>query len=360
MPVKPDFVPRILIIDDEPFNLELLEVILSQYGYRIISAINGRAGRSLAESEKPDLILLDIMMDGENGFECAAALRLSPATCDIPIIFLTALDDPKNTAKGFDAGAVDFIVKPFEYRDVLQRIKIHLLLSMGEKEMLSPGEEKTPQTCTAVPRPGTSSISTPSGAEGTSFIHESVILRDSSEAHLLINLPDPVSSPELQKKVGDLLSANTGPIYSPSATMRNIGIRLKQTVGCWSGLSGTYAEIDRENRSLTVVNSGALPVIFLHRDSEPLLIERQSGELGSLGLGLPPCSTYPMSIGDRIFMFSYGMLAAFDSPGEAINELKAACALSTGVDIETACQAVGEMLQRGEKKLQGVLLAVEA
>ncbi|WP_432734685.1 response regulator [Maridesulfovibrio sp. FT414] len=360
MPVKPNYIPKILIVDDEPFNLEFLEIILRQYGYRTVVANNGRDGRLLAEREKPDLVLLDIMMTGESGFECAAALRLSPETCEIPIIFLTALDDPKSNTRGFDLGAVDFIVKPFEYRDVLQRIKIHLQIMAADKRLLTrtplPPEQ---ETATEVPGTGYESVFPVSPPESDSFIHESVLLRDISEAHLIINMTPPVHAPQLRRTLRMLLSGNTGPLYSPSTTMRNIGITLRQMLGADHNISGTFAEIDRENRMLTVVNAGSPPCIFLRKSDTPMLIERQSTDMGSLGLGLPPCSSYEMARGDRIFIFSKNMLDAFESVGEAINELKEACELSAGVDVETACHAAGEMLQKGGFPLDGILLAVE-
>ncbi len=364
MTVKPNYIPKILIVDDEPFNLEFLEVILKQYGYDIITANNGREGRLLAGTQSPNLILLDIMMPGENGFECAAALRLSPETCEIPIIFLTALDDAQSTTKGYDAGAVDFIVKPFEYKDVLQRIKTHLLIAECERRSLSSTRSALPESCshevTTDTGTGNSYLYPPELSDSGTYLYERVNLPGSSEGHLLITSNQPVTHPERENIVADLLAENSGPIFSPSATLRNIGVKLGNHLKTDHKLAGIYIELDRENNLLTIVNAGSLPVIYQQSQKGPILIERQSGKLGSLGLGLPPCKTLPMQRNDRVFMISSGMLTAFKSVGEAVIELSEACELSAGVDLETACQAAGEMLQKGQSMTDGILVAIEA
>lgn len=361
MPVKPSFIPKILIIDDEPFNLEFLEVILRQHGYITITANNGKSGRRQAETQNPDLILLDIMMPGETGFECAAALRLSPDTCEIPIIFLTALDDPQSTSKGYDAGAVDFIVKPFEYKDVLQRIKTHLQIAESEKRFLKPSysdEKRTPDQ-TGCFKTNTAFYPAEKN-ESEIFIHESVNLSERSEGHILLNFSAPVTHPGLYNIVSNLLANNSGPLFTPSTVVRNLGIELKKVLNKKVSLSGIYAEVNRDNNQFTVVNSGALPVIHQQKGKAPVLIERQSDEMGSLGLGLPPCKTLSMGKGDRLFMFSNGMIEAFPSAGSAIIELSEACELSARVDLETACLAVGEMLQKGGREPDGILIGIEA
>ncbi|CCO22702.1 response regulator [Maridesulfovibrio hydrothermalis] len=365
MSIRPNYIPKILIIDDEPFNLEFLEIVLRQKGYNILTATNGRDGRNLAEKELPDLILLDIMMPGENGFECATVLRLSPETSEIPIIFLTALDDAKNTTKGYDAGAVDFIIKPFEYKDVIHSIRLHLKISESEKQLLRSGSTDILTS----PAPNRSSdILLEKGARSTypdepvqsgSFIYEMVILSNKSEAHLLLNFSPPVADHEIHQKVQIMLAENTGPLFTTSETLRNVGFKLKSIIGDQSKIFGAFASIDRETDKLTVANAGDHALIFQKQRREPTLIERQSADLGTLGRGIMPCATYEMKKGDRLFMFSRGMLASFNSRFEAISELKEACELSAGVDIDTACQAAAEMLQRNNEKLDGILVAIE-
>ena len=106
--------PTILIIEDEPLNVKLLEAILKAEGYLTITAQNGVDGRTLAQTKLPDLILLDIMMPGETGFDTCTNLKKCPQTRDIPIIFISAMDDMASRVRVLGIGAVDYITKPFE------------------------------------------------------------------------------------------------------------------------------------------------------------------------------------------------------------------------------------------------------
>jgi len=117
----------ILIVDDTPDNLRLLNQILSQE-YKVRLAPNGVIGLKAAFTAPPDVILLDIMMPGMNGYEVAEKLKADDKTKDIPILFISALDDTESKVRGFRAGAVDYVTKPFQEMEVLVRVKTHLSL----------------------------------------------------------------------------------------------------------------------------------------------------------------------------------------------------------------------------------------
>jgi two-component system, NtrC family, sensor kinase len=116
----------ILVIDDTPTNLEVLYGALSSAGYDILVEMDGESGLEQAQNSRPDLILLDVMMPGIDGFETCHRLKANPVTCDIPVIFMTALSETESKIKGLKAGAVDYITKPFQHEEVLARVKIHL------------------------------------------------------------------------------------------------------------------------------------------------------------------------------------------------------------------------------------------
>lgn len=113
---------KILIVDDVVSNVLLLKVLLKNLNYQIATANDGLQALSAVETEKPDLILLDVMMPGLNGFEVAEKLKENPETRDIPIIFLTALNATSDVVRGFKAGANDFISKPFHKEELLIRV----------------------------------------------------------------------------------------------------------------------------------------------------------------------------------------------------------------------------------------------
>jgi DNA-binding NtrC family response regulator len=117
---------RILAIDDEEIYLHAIVGLLAET-YKIIIALNGQAGLKIAKSEPPpDLILLDVMMPDMGGFEVCRELKKDPHTKDIPVVFLSALEEVENKTRGFEVGGVDYITKPFQGEEVLARVKTHI------------------------------------------------------------------------------------------------------------------------------------------------------------------------------------------------------------------------------------------
>lgn len=114
---------RILIVDDEPFGRQLLEAILIEENYELLFAENGQKAIKQVTELLPDIILLDIMMPEINGYELCQMIRSNASTSKIPIILITALDDRDSKKKGLEAGANDYISKPYERSEVLFKIK---------------------------------------------------------------------------------------------------------------------------------------------------------------------------------------------------------------------------------------------
>ena len=116
----------ILIVDDTPVILKMLKRQLEHWGYQALTADSGEAGLRLAEQERPDLILLDILMPKMKGREVCARLKANPKTRDIPVMFLTALGLTEHVKTGIELGADDYIVKPFKPADLKERIAVTL------------------------------------------------------------------------------------------------------------------------------------------------------------------------------------------------------------------------------------------
>lgn len=127
--------PKILIIDDTPANIDVLCEMFESAGYEVLVAMDGTAGQSTAERSLPDLILLDVLMPGLNGFETCQELKRHSVTRPIPVIFLSAKDDPSNMVEGFRVGGVDYISKPFQKEEVLARVKTHLTMAGLHQEL---------------------------------------------------------------------------------------------------------------------------------------------------------------------------------------------------------------------------------
>jgi diguanylate cyclase (GGDEF)-like protein len=128
---------QVLIVDDIPANIDILKSVLADEGYNISVATSGELALNIIPRSLPDLILMDVMMPGLNGFETCQKIKSDPSTRDIPIIFVTAKNETEDIVKAFDVGGVDYITKPYQYKEVLSRIKMHLqnrtLIKRNEK-----------------------------------------------------------------------------------------------------------------------------------------------------------------------------------------------------------------------------------
>ncbi|WP_413161227.1 diguanylate cyclase domain-containing protein [Capilliphycus salinus ALCB114379] len=126
---------NILIVDDRPENIKILTQILSDQGYQVRKAIHGEMALNSAFSKPPDLILLDIIMPGMDGYQVCKKLKENSTTSQIPIIFISALDEAFNKVKAFEVGGVDYITKPFQFQEVLARVQLQLRLQQQKQQL---------------------------------------------------------------------------------------------------------------------------------------------------------------------------------------------------------------------------------
>ncbi|NEO25905.1 MAG: diguanylate cyclase, partial [Kamptonema sp. SIO4C4] len=135
LPNLPEWQADILIVDDTLDNLRLLSSMLAQQGYNVRKAVNGQMALTAIRTISPDLVLLDIMMPDLSGYEVCEILQNDPQTADIPIIFLTALNDAFDKVKAFQVGGNDYITKPFQLEEVFIRVQHQLALKRANQEI---------------------------------------------------------------------------------------------------------------------------------------------------------------------------------------------------------------------------------
>ena len=123
-----DSVDRLLLVDDDATNLRILRETLRGLGHKMLACTSGESALDLARKHRPDLILLDIMMPGIDGYEVCETLKSDPETSNLAIIFLTALDSTEDKVRGLRLGAVDYIAKPFQPEEVVARVNTHLTI----------------------------------------------------------------------------------------------------------------------------------------------------------------------------------------------------------------------------------------
>lgn len=130
----------IVIVDDEANNLSVLKGILENRGHHIRPALSGELALKAIRRRSPDLVLLDILMPGADGYEICAELKAAPATRDIPILFISALSETQDKVKAFESGGLDYISKPFRAEEVVARVEAHLGLRRMSKALAEQNE----------------------------------------------------------------------------------------------------------------------------------------------------------------------------------------------------------------------------
>ncbi len=132
----------ILVVDDNPTNLDVAVNYLAESGFRVITARNGESGLKKAQLILPDMILLDILMPGIDGFEVCRQLKANDTTREIPVVFMTALADTKHKVEGFGVGAVDYVTKPIQQEEMLARVMTHLKIRNLTRQLQKDNADK--------------------------------------------------------------------------------------------------------------------------------------------------------------------------------------------------------------------------
>jgi two-component system, sensor histidine kinase and response regulator len=127
--------PTVLIVDDNPNNIKVIALSLRVHNYKIVIATNGKDAIEMVNTIRPDLVLLDVMMPGMDGYQACEIIKSDKKNENIPVLFLTALNNTDSIVKGFEAGGVDYITKPFNQKELIIRIKTHLALKKTRDDL---------------------------------------------------------------------------------------------------------------------------------------------------------------------------------------------------------------------------------
>jgi two-component system sensor histidine kinase/response regulator len=141
-PAAADSPARILVADDQPANVQLVGSMLGKEGYEVVPALDGPTTLKRLALRLPDLILLDVLMPGMDGVEVCRRIRENPEWKDIPIIFLSAADDKELIVRALEAGGVDYVTKPFNYAEMLSRVRTHLALKAARDRLKQLAEDR--------------------------------------------------------------------------------------------------------------------------------------------------------------------------------------------------------------------------
>ncbi len=313
--------PRILIVDDLPMNVELLEHVLRSEGFRTLSAGNGAMALAMSRANLPDLILLDVMMPDESGFETCARLKSDPLTSDIPVIFVSALNDVRNKVYGLKVGGVDYLSKPVYPEELLARVRVHLRLreirsAMAQRNQESLAELRDAQRAILVrpderPEASFAVYYNPLEGAGGDF-YDIVSSSPGVFGYFVADISGHgVTAAFLTAAIKALLRQYSGPLYSPEDTMRGIDSVMRDILGEEQYLTACYAEWNRSTGRLSVVSAGHPPVILIRASGEAQTLEMDSHPLGMFSSLVLQRRDLFVSPGDRFFLYTDGMIECF-------------------------------------------------
>ncbi len=313
--------PTVLIVDDEPINVMLLRSIFSKEGFDTVEARTGPAGRELARSLFPDLILLDIMMPDENGFETCTLLKEDPLTEDIPVIFISCMDDIQDKVTGLTVGAVDYITKPFEKTEVLARARIHIRLKQAYSLLVQQQSTRLKQLKDAqqailtrpedCPAANFSVFYQPFHEAGGDF-YDVVQTGNDIFGYFVADISGhDVSASFTTSALKALINQNTSPIYTPQETMKMINGVMCSILADEQFLTACYAHLNRLRSELTVVSAGHPPVIYLPAKGPAEIIHTPGDVMGVFAPASFGFQKRKLKKGDRFFLCSDALVEDF-------------------------------------------------
>jgi sigma-B regulation protein RsbU (phosphoserine phosphatase) len=365
--------PSVLIVDDSPTNSELVQGILESEGFRVLAAADGPSGFALSCSEKPDLILLDVMMPGENGFETCARLKSTAATADIPIIFLSALDDVKSKVLGLKVGGVDYISKPVYGEEVLARVRVHLRIRETNRALVAEHRARLTALGDAqrailirpedLPEANFAVHYKPLEEAGGDFYDVAAVDAEQFGYFAADVSGHGVSASFLTSAIKALLRQYSGPLYSPEDAMRGIDSVMRQMLGEDQYLTACYARLNRRTRRLSVVSAGHPPLVLVGRSGKVQAVEMDGDPLGVFSSVVLQRKDLPVGRGDRFFLYTDGMIESAPGGGrrEGLACLMDACVRHLSVPLPEAPARIAADLRPNSAAVADdlLLLAVE-
>ncbi len=362
--------PRVLIIDDEAINREILTWMLREAGFAALCAGSGPEGRDMAAREQPDLIILDIMMPGESGFETCARLTADPATTDIPIIFISGLDDVDNKVRGLKAGAVDYVTKPFAKEEVLARVKIHIRLRRGLQALLAEQAAKLAQIRDAqrsilvvpgdIPEARFAVRYVPTLEAGGDF-YDVFPWSDTVMGYFVADISGhDLGASFVTSSLKALLRQNTGPLFTPVETLKNMNSVLATLLRDGKHLTAALLCLNRARKRLTLVNGGHPPPVLVDASGQPSLLAADGDVIGVFEAVQFGLLERPVAPGDRVFLFTDGLVERFGPNAVTRDQGMAAlmehCRSTAGLPLDEAVGAIVQACREGHHPGDDIVL----
>jgi len=322
---------KILIIDDTYENRLYLSKILQAEGFFPIEAEGGPEGREIAKKEKPDLIILDLMMPGESGITTCQLLKEDPITFSIPVVFLSADQTRESVIKGLKAGGVDYIAKPFDPEEVILRIRIHIQLQSVQRQLIA----KHTEDLQSISEAQQAILMDPSTIpEAKAVVYHKPLREAGGDYYDIIKLSENqfvyicadvaghelgsiVTSAALKTAIRQYASV----IYTPVQMVTQINQLLNKVIEEDLFVTLTCVLVNKRKKKITLINAGhPYPVILMRNGTSQVLRERGQ-MLGIMESPLIKVRELEASEVSRIFLFTDGLVDEIRS-SEAYQEIQ--------------------------------------
>jgi len=326
----------ILLVDDNPTNLQVLFQTLEGVGCKLLIAKNGNGALAIAGKARPDLILLDIMMPDIDGYEVCRQLKADPATADIPVIFLSALGETEDKVKGLHLGAVDYITKPFQPDEVIARVNTHLTIHRLKREVESQKDQLKHEleVVSEVQRkllpkklPEINGFKLAAHYETSRYAggdYYDILEIPENRWGFLIADAEGHSAPAavLMAMTCALFRAYSGSPADPAAVLHYLNQHLCK-VAEPSFMTALYAVYDAGQQTMRIARAGQ-PLPMIYRASEKKAFELESPGVYPLGIEPYqieiPVTEVKLLPGDRFLVYTDGLSERFNAAGETYGE----------------------------------------
>ncbi|MGD8989933.1 MAG: SpoIIE family protein phosphatase [Desulfobacterales bacterium] len=339
----------LLLVDDNPTNLQVLYQTLETTGCKLLVAKNGETAISIAQKASPDLILLDIMMPGIDGFEVCRRLKADSDTAGIPVIFLSALTDTKDKVQGLQLGAIDYVSKPFQPDEVIARVNTHLTIHRLKREVEEKKDALEDELKAAsdvqrrlLPK------KFPEIAGLKLAVHYETSLYAGGDYYDIAKIADDqwgflMADAEGHSAPAAVMMAMTCALFrsypQPAAEPGDLLYFLNEhmcKVADPSFVTALYVVYDAASRKLKIARAGHPPPM-IYQSAEKKAIEYTSS--GVFPLGIDPYDEVPVTeaelqLGDRILMYTDGITERFNTDGETYGEKRLLRQLEAGGDLQ--------------------------
>jgi len=340
---------NILIVDDTPANLRLLSQMLAERGYGVRAVTSGARALASARAAPPDLVLLDIKMPGLNGYEVCEQLKADPVTRNIPVIFISALDEIQDKVQAFAVGGVDYVTKPFQFKEVLARTETHLSLRRLQKQ-LRDANSKMEQELALAGKVQSSflpdDLRAPAGWQMAAALKPA--RQTSGDFYDLVSLPEGrlglVVADVVDKGVGAALFMTLSWILirsyameypaEPQRVLRAVNDRILAEIDTGQFVTVFYGVLDPATGALTYCNAGHPPPYLYgaHPGDAAQSLNRTGMALGVADTETWEQATAQLYRGDALVLYSDGVTDAEGAEGVSFghDRLKAKTAACLG------------------------------